>query len=518
MKRFLIIPGLLLALSSAMAQQNPDALKYGALITPESAKTHLSIIASDDFEGRETGTPGAEKAAQYLADEFKKLGLEAPVKGSYFLPVPLIENRLSVDFTVNGKTPVRTVDYFTQEVTTNRDINVQEVLFVGYGSDVEIGDANLKGKVVLWINEDMPRVDNSVYTGFQPTAERYARLRALMRMGPVMILAVNKELPEILKKYGDALLDDPMILKPEKPQQFSKDPLVVNITYALADQLVAPVQKTYLQLVRAAAGKGEVVRPIAASVKMKYTVSPQELTANEVLAYLPGTDLKDEVLVLSAHYDHIGLTGKEDDKVNNGADDDGSGTTALLEIAKAFMAAKAEGKGPRRSILFLGNVGEEKGLLGSEYYTKNPVFPLKKTVANLNMDMIGRVGPDYVGIRDSANYVYVVGPSIMSKELKQISEDVNFNYDQLHLNYKYDDVEEPEHIFFRSDHYNFAKEGVPIIFYTDGEHPDYHKASDEVSKINFPLLVKRARLAFYTGWELANREGRPKAETIKKAR
>jgi Zn-dependent M28 family amino/carboxypeptidase len=168
--------------------------------------------------------------------------------------------------------------------------------------------------------------------------------------------------------------------------------------------------------------------------------------------------------------------------------------------------------------LFLGNVGEEKGLLGSEYYTKNPVFPLNKTVADLNMDMIGRVGPDYVGIRDSANYVYVVGPSIMSKELKQISEDVNFNYDQLHLNYKYDDVEEPEHIFFRSDHYNFAKEGVPIIFYTDGEHPDYHKASDEVSKINFPLLVKRARLAFYTGWELANREGRPKAETIKKAR
>ncbi|RYE01337.1 MAG: M28 family peptidase, partial [Sphingobacteriaceae bacterium] len=195
--------------------------------------------------------------------------------------------------------------------------------------------------------------------------------------------------------------------------------------------------------------------------------------------------------------------------VNNGADDDGSGTTGVLEIARAFTQAKKDGHGPRRSILFLGNVGEEKGLLGSEYYTDHPVFPLSQTITDLNIDMIGRTGYDYIGKADSSNYLYVIGSAMLSTTLRKVTEEVNTTYTKLDLDYKYDDPNDPNRFYYRSDHYNFAKHGVPIIFYFDGENPDYHRPGDEVSKINFPMLVKRAQLVFYTGWNLANRDERP---------
>jgi Zn-dependent M28 family amino/carboxypeptidase len=218
-------------------------------------------------------------------------------------------------------------------------------------------------------------------------------------------------------------------------------------------------------------------------------------------------------LVFSAHYDHLGLNPKGPDKVYNGADDDGSGTTGILEIARAFAQAKKDGHGPRRSILFLGNVGEEKGLLGSEYYTDHPVFPLANTITDLNIDMIGRVGFDYIGKPDSGNYVYTIGSAMLSKELHQVNEDANNKYVHIEQDYKYDDLNDPNRFYYRSDHYNFAKHGVPIIFYFNGVHADYHQVSDEISKINFPLLAKRAQLVFYTGWELANRDKRPVVDT-----
>jgi Zn-dependent M28 family amino/carboxypeptidase len=158
---------------------------------------------------------------------------------------------------------------------------------------------------------------------------------------------------------------------------------------------------------------------------------------------MPGNDkLKGEVLVFSAHYDHIGLNPDPNakDKVNNGADDDGSGTTGILEIARAFSKAQKDGKGPRRSVLFLGNVGEEKGLLGSEWYTDHPVYPLANTIADLNIDMIGRVGEEYIGKPDSANYVYSIGSAMLSTDLHKIGEAANATYTKMKLDYKYDDL------------------------------------------------------------------------------
>jgi Zn-dependent M28 family amino/carboxypeptidase len=241
---------------------------------------------------------------------------------------------------------------------------------------------------------------------------------------------------------------------------------------------------------------------------INYKVANDLITVKteNVLGFLEGTDKKDEVIVITAHYDHIGKSEKgSGDLINNGADDDGSGTVAVMELAGAFAQAKKDGVGPRRSILFMLVTGEEKGLLGSEYYTNHPVFPLEKTVVNLNMDMIGRRDAKY---KANNNYVYVIGSDKLSTELHKLNERVNNTYTKLNFDYIYNDENHPERLYYRSDHWNFAKNNIPVIFYFDGIHEDYHKPSDEVSKIEFDILAKRAQCVFYTAWEIANRDER----------
>jgi len=238
------------------------------------------------------------------------------------------------------------------------------------------------------------------------------------------------------------------------------------------------------------------------NLKVQFDKSTTDLQSSDVLGYLEGSDLKDETLVISAHYDHL---GKRDTVIYYGADDDGSGTVSIIEIAQAFAAAKSAGKGPRRSILFLANSGEEEGLWGSAYYTDHPVHALEKTTADLNIDMIGRIDPNRKN-GDSTNYVYVVGDDKLSSDLKPISESVNKKTLRLELDYKFNDPKDPQRIYYRSDHYNFARKGVPIIFYFDGIHKDYHRPTDTPDKINYDLLQRRAQLVFYTAWEMANRD------------
>lgn len=224
-------------------------------------------------------------------------------------------------------------------------------------------------------------------------------------------------------------------------------------------------------------------------------------SSENILAFIEGSEKPEEVIVISAHYDHVGMSNGE---IFNGADDDGSGTVAVLEIAKAFQAAKKAGNGPKRSILFLHVTGEEHGLLGSKYYADHPVFPMANTVVNLNIDMIGRCDPANCG----KEYVYVIGSEMLSSELKQINERANKETVNLELNYKYDDPNDKDRLYYRSDHYNFAKNGVPVIFYFDGIHEDYHKPSDTPDKIDYVSLRKRAQLVFATAWELANKKDR----------
>jgi hypothetical protein len=225
--------------------------------------------------------------------------------------------------------------------------------------------------------------------------------------------------------------------------------------------------------------------------------------SENVLAFIKGTEKPNEIIIISAHLDHKGVNKKGD--IYNGADDNASGTSALLEIAQAFKKAKNNGFGPKRSILLLHLTAEEIGLQGSRFYTENPVFPLENTVADLNIDMIGRVDKSH---QNNPDYIYLIGANRLSTELHYISEAINSSFFNFELNYRYNAENEHNRYYFRSDHYNFAKHNIPVIFYFNGEHMDYHQTTDTPDKINFPLLEKRARLIFRTAWQLANQKER----------
>jgi Zn-dependent M28 family amino/carboxypeptidase len=230
--------------------------------------------------------------------------------------------------------------------------------------------------------------------------------------------------------------------------------------------------------------------------------------SENVIAFVEGSEYPEEVIVITAHYDHTGIDSNGN--INNGADDDGSGTVATMMVAKAFQKAKEDGNGPKRSVVFLLVTAEEIGLLGSRYYTDvEPIFELENTVANLNMDMVGRIAPEK---EDNPNYIYLIGTDRLSKELHTLSEEINRMYVGLELDYKFNAHDDPNRFYFRSDHYNFAKNNIPVIFYFNGVHPDYHKHTDTPDKIEYDLLEKRAKLVFHTAWELANRKERIKLD------
>lgn len=262
--------------------------------------------------------------------------------------------------------------------------------------------------------------------------------------------------------------------------------------------IIEQYQKAGISFPKGATSYYQTVPAAYLNAKRNENLSDSE----NIWAFIEGTDKKEEIVVVSAHYDHVGIKNGE---VFNGADDDGSGTVALIEIAKAFQKAKNEGNGPRRSILILHVTGEEHGLHGSRYYTENPLFPLKNTVADVNIDMIGRRDDLH---KDTNNYIYVIGSDYLSSDLYAICESTNQKHIGLTLDYKYNDKKDKNRYYYRSDHYNFAKNGIPSVFFFNGSHADYHKPTDVVDKIEFDALTKRTKYAFAVAWEIAIREKR----------
>ena len=222
-----------------------------------------------------------------------------------------------------------------------------------------------------------------------------------------------------------------------------------------------------------------------------------------VAAIIEGSTYPNEYIVLTAHLDHVGT---ENGEIFNGADDDGSGSMALLEIAEAFKLAELDGNRPKRSIVILHVSAEEKGLLGSKYYSENPLYPLDDTITNLNLDMIGRTDPT----RNSNNdeYIYLIGTDRLSTMLHETSEKINDRTVNLELDYRFNAWDDPNRFYERSDHWHFAKNNIPVIFYFSGTHEDYHQPTDTAEKIRYDLLTKRTRLIFHTAWEIANMDER----------
>ncbi len=478
-----------------------DPVPFAETITQEDLKALLYTYASDEFEGRETGKPGQKKAVEFIRSFYQSHNIPAAKEnGDYFQEVPL-----EVSKAPQGKITINNTDFpLGEHVITFGAAQgyFTDIAYVGYG--VEEGDysdytgLNVEGKLVLAVSgEPMDADGNYIISG---TDEKSAWGNMSEGMGKKAELALEKGAKGVL--YFD----------PTNFPRYKGYFSYMRTNNSGRMELAADRSENILVILdekSASALKSDIIENhqpsmVQADVKLDVTSGNDTISSENVVALLRGSEKPNEYVVISSHLDHIGITA--DGQINNGADDDGSGTVGLLEIAQAFKEAVDAGARPKRSIVFLHVTGEEKGLLGSRYYTDiEPVVPLEETVANLNIDMIGRIDPDYQGSR---NYLYLIGSDKLSTELHDLSEEVNRKYANIEFDYKYNDENDPNRFYYRSDHYNFAKNNIPIIFYFNGTHADYHRPSDTPDKINYDLLENRARLIFHTAWEIANRPTR----------
>lgn len=503
-------------------------------IHAEQMKQKMLVIAGEEFAGRETGEQGQKLCAVFLADFFKSLGFFGvvnaknqpkdslyktagwaphPTLSGYMQTFPLREEtNKGYKFLIQEKEYVFMEDFFAFPGLPEGRFFSDEIVFVGFGiEDKKYGvddyeGLDVKGKIVLFFeDEPMDKMGNSRITGTGKLSEWTTDLKlkteAAKKAGAIAILSVQKFIENDIRSYKH-FIEKPRTYAEGKPSRASFPKFYISEQMADAIFRFAGKKITTRSL-REEYRTGERKKGFEISVRTEIEVKNQirQITGENILGYVEGGDLKEELLVLTAHYDHL---GKDEEGIYYGADDDGSGVVALMEIAEAFAEAKAAGISPRRSILIMPVSGEEKGLLGSEYYAENPVFPLNKTVANLNIDMIGRVDELH---KDNENYVYVIGADRISPDLHTINETINSTHSRLDLDYTYNDPADPNRFYYRSDHYNFAKKGIPSVFFFSGVHEDYHRITDTPDKIRYEKLAKISRHIFYLAWELANREG-----------
>jgi predicted DNA-binding protein YlxM (UPF0122 family) len=494
--------------------KDSTALQFSKTITPLDLKTMLYELTSEKCAGRETGYPGQKEAEKYLVSRFKMYGLKPGGKdGSFTQEFNLKEDTLvRCNLEINGKKLEHYKDFYSYiNLNHNDSIETDKILFAGYGIEADnyndYRNLNVKNAIIM-IHQGEPKLNDSTYvvSGTSKPSDWSedweTKLKAATKKGVrAVIVVVNDAKADIEGNHR---------IK-KRPMYFAEDTSTThycNVYY---------ISKSAVQEIFKNAGKNydNFEKKLASSespqnVKLKtktILVFKKETVArvsSNVAALIEGTDKKDELVVFSAHYDHLGY---HDGLLYPGADDDGSGTVGIMEIAQAFAIAQKKGKGPRRSLLFLCFSGEEKGLLGSEYYANHPLHPLENTVVDLNIDMIGRVDDAHL---KNPNYVYIIGDDKISSDLRPISEKANNTYLLMTLDYKFNDDNDPNRYYSRSDHYNFAKKGVPVIFYFNGTHKDYHKSTDTFDKINFGKLLNSTKLVYFTAWDIANRNERIK--------
>lgn len=492
-----------------------DPTPFLKTITADDLQMHLSVLASDEFEGRETGTEGNKKAAQYIAEQFKKNGL--PNIGhqySYYQKVNFISEMWDdVGMQIDGKEYRHLWDFYAFPNTNASvpSIEANEVLFIGYGiSDKNYDDykgVNVTDKVLLsYMGEPTDGSGKSYVTGTKEksdwTTDWRKKLKIAQQKGAKAILFIDGDIKKNIADNRRFLLGSRLKLgEGEKPKgKFANNAFIsTTVAKALMGKKYKKIVKARKKIEKKGAPKNVLLKT---NLQLNLAKKVDRLAGENVLGYIEGTDLKDEVVVVTAHYDHLGKRGED---IYNGADDNGSGTSTVLEVAQALSLAQKEGTGPRRSVLIMLVTGEEKGLLGSKYYVENPIFKIENTIANVNVDMVGRVDDKY---KDNPNYIYVIGSDRLSTELHKINESVNKKYTNLTLDYTYNADDDPNRYYYRSDHYNFAEKGIPAIFYFNGTHADYHRTTDTVEKINFEKMAKIGQLVFATVWELANRDKR----------
>lgn len=489
-------------------------------ISRNDLEAHLSFLASDVTEGRATGEPGLAIAGEYIASQFRRIGLTPLVNNnSFFQRYELVktkmgnENHLALLLDYGSSSVKESFqyeeDFFVSPRGLTGNIEIQApIVYAGYGIAAKEYNYNdysgisVENCVVLILDGE-PDLDNpNRFNGSLDT--RYADIREKLSQAKTngasaILIAANPKSDELftdkVKRWKKWLRRESMSLPTSEPNV-----PVLTISQTTADKILAETGKTLrdLQIELESEGKSNS-RPISNSyIRLNINLNKESIVSNNVAGYFPGSDpfIGHETIVVSAHYDHVGKNAEG--KIYYGADDNGSGTSALMEIAEAITKNNTT---PRRGFLFLAVSGEERGLLGSQYYVKRPLVPLSNTVADLNIDMIGR---------NASDSVYIIGSNMISQDLHEINEYAANQIDNMFLNYRYNSKDDPERFYYRSDHYNFAQFGIPIVFYFAGIHDDYHKPTDTIEKIDFQKLEKVSRLVYLTGWSVANNDTRPR--------
>ena len=492
-----------------------DTWQYAQTIDAAKLKQHVYILASDSLEGRETGKLGQYKAADYIAKNFARIGLKTTStnngNASYYQNFNLEKIVWKPSYLiVNKDTLILFKDFYAKGELLFTEPTSLQSLFLGYGIEEknysDYKNKNIEGKVVIILQGEPMNGETSVITGttkLSEWSESWQKKAALAyNRGAKLVIFTsplsNTNFSAGIKRMRETKNGFSMGVETE----LIKDKALF-VTENHACKILGIDSTLLYKWKHFSLTKNIRIPSTKKPVRVCIDGSIEKIPTQNVIGLLEGTEIPNEYLVISAHYDHLGK--RADGSIFYGADDDGSGTAAVLCMAESFAKAKTEGKGPRRSILFTTFTGEEMGLLGSNHYTSFPLFPLENTIADLNIDMIGRV--DEAHANDS-NYVYLIGSDKLSQELHALSEHTNEKHTQLTLDYKYNDPADPNQLYYRSDHYNFAKKGIPVIFYFTGLHEDYHKITDTPDKILYLKTSTISKLVFMTAWELANKEER----------
>ena len=461
-----------LLITSIAQAQVIDVTTASKAITAAVLKEHLSVIASAEMQGREAGTEGERKAAAYLISQYRKYSMKPGYNGNYKLPFTLYQAVAGKsELKINGETAILDQDYWINNAYLPiNTLKTNAVIYVG-ASFNEKTTIDVKGKIL--VSTENEESSSRKITAAQKLGAAAMIIIAKSNANPPSVTNGRPRLSKspsgfayfmVSKNFGSKLLGGS---HPFSEQEWAEIPKGVYTTY----------------------------------IEWAAEQHSKEIPSANVIAYLPAKEKTDEYLFITSHYDHEGI---KNGVIYYGADDDGSGTASVLAIAGAFANAAKHGFVPKRNIVFMNVSGEEKGLLGSKYYSEHPVFPLEKTTADLNIDMVGRIDPTYKG--DSLNYVYIIGEEKLSSDLQKITNSINNEVGHLELDRRFNDPNDPNRFYYRSDHYNFAAKGVPVLFYFNGTHKDYHQPSDTIEKINFDLMEKRVRFIFNTAWEIATRD------------
>jgi hypothetical protein len=496
-------------------------------ITAAQLKEWLYVVASDDMEGRDTPSRGLDLTAKFIADHLSQWGVKpGGDDGPYLQKFALASRRVEPQLTiasVNGKGFKLGEDFIAEPMQGQAS---GRIVYVGHGYMIRSKDVDayrgidVNGKIMLAV-EGFPRGVSFQDISGKKVGEEYdspeTYARAHGARGVIYIPSAST-LTFWQNRHKFSL--SPSRLRLEKPKQSGANIPVIYASEKMVKAILEGERLDY-ETIRKQAAEGALGEgfDLGAGKQASFNVNAKvdmAITQN-VVGVIEGADpiLKKEYVAVGAHYDHVGMAkNAEGDKIYNGADDDGSGTVATMAIAQAVAKSPVR---PRRSVIFVWHAGEEKGLWGSEFFTANPTVPIEQIVTQLNIDMIGRSKKD--GDHNPANKdltgpneLYIIGSKMMSTDLGNLSQEVNNSYLKLAFNYKYDDPNDSERFFYRSDHFNYARKGVPIIFFFSGVHEDYHGLADTADKIDYQKMEKVARTVFAMMWRLANAPARPRVD------